>query len=42
MFNRQLSGDDVVGDLSFSWIPKQVLTSVNTSELRHFEWVQAA
>lgn len=42
MFNRQLSGDDILGDLSFSWIPKQVLKSVGALELRRLESVWAA
>lgn len=34
MFNRQLSGDGVLGDSGFSWIPRQVLKSVLGAELR--------
>lgn len=34
MFNRRLSGDGVLGDLGYSWIPGQGLKSVCALELR--------
>lgn len=37
MFNRQLSGDGVLGDSGYSWIPRQVLKAVCAAELRALE-----
>ena len=32
MFNRQLSGDSVLGDSGYSWIPRQVLKAARAAE----------
>lgn len=37
MFNRQLSGDGVLGDSGYPWIPRQVLKAVRAAELSALE-----